>query len=222
MSTTAITDGAKNFPHKLAEEVEANRADLESRVANLETGEGTPAFRARGVVTANVADLSAFTVAGNDGITYVAGDVVFLANQTTAKQSGPYVVGTVGTGTAPLTRPSWWAAASTIPVGQIIEIGPEGTKWGASSWKTEAAKNKVVDTDDPNFYPRVVQGTQALTAGSATVSSLFISSKALAPQATDQTGANAVQVVPTVGHGDGSLALTGTGTDTIGYLVLNF
>jgi hypothetical protein len=119
-------------------------------------------FVVRGVCSANVAALATFTVT-QDGITYVAGDVVLLTKQTTAAQNGPYVVGTVS-GTAPLTRPNWWAAASTFMSGAVFEVGFEGTLWGGSRWKATAAAG-TIDTNDPVFYPQNVKGVATLSAG---------------------------------------------------------
>lgn len=140
---------------------------------------GSSAFKARGAVFANVASLAAFTVAGNDGITYVAGDVVLLAAQTTAAQNGPYVVGTVTSGTAPLTRPAWWSTGSPIIPGQVIQLGGEGTIYGGSEWKALCAKSKIIDTDDPVFYPRVCKATVTLASGTYTLGAtegLFVKS----------------------------------------------
>jgi hypothetical protein len=122
----------------------------------------------RGVVFANVADLTAFTVASNDGLTYVAGERVLLANQTTAAQCGIYVVGTVGGGTAALTRADDFATAAAINNGCVVEVS-EGTLWAGSSWKAMCTGSKVVGTDDPLFYPRVVKGTLTLVAGTITL-----------------------------------------------------
>jgi len=143
----------------------ANIAVAASEITALQAG--TAYYQVRGVVLANVANLAAFTVAQN-GVTYAAGDVVLLANQTTAAQNGPYVVGTVA-GTAPLTRPTWWTAAKVIPQGTVFEAGPEGTLLGGASWKCTCAKGAVVDTDDPAVYPRKVGGTATLVAGTVTL-----------------------------------------------------
>lgn len=122
----------------------------------------------RGVVFANVADLNAFTVAGNDGLTYVEGQRVLLANQTTAAQCGIYVVGAVGGGTAPLTRAPDMAATQAIENGMIVEVS-EGTIFAGSTWKAMCTGAKVVGTDDPLFYPRVCKGQLTLVAGTKTL-----------------------------------------------------
>jgi hypothetical protein len=131
---------------------------------NAPTPGGSTQFKARGAAFATNHSLTAFTVATNtDGITYVAGDVVLLTAQTTAKENGPYVVGTVAT-TAPLTRPDWWVAGSAIAPGQVIQVS-EGTIFAGSEWKAFCGKAKVIDTDDPTFYPRVSKGTVTLASG---------------------------------------------------------
>jgi hypothetical protein len=137
--------------------------------ANFNAQTNSNVYQVRGVVDSNVAALATFTVS-QDGITYAAGDIVLLAKQTTAAQNGPYVVGTVS-GTAPLTRPNWWAAAKVIPLGAVFEAGYEGTLYGGSSWKSSAAKGSVVDTDNPVIYPRIVKGTATLVAGTVTLGS---------------------------------------------------
>jgi len=134
-------------------------------VVDLPATGGAMVRQARGAVFANVASLASFTVASNDGITYVAGDIVLLAAQTTAAQNGPYVVGTVSSGTAPLTRPDWFAAGSTIQPGLIIAMSGDGTIFGGSQWKALCAKAKVVDTDDPTFYPQFCKARVTLSSG---------------------------------------------------------
>ncbi len=131
-----------------------------------------PVRRARGVVFNNVADLTAFAVSGNaydDGLTYVAGDRVLLANQTTAAQNGIYVVGTVAT-TAPLTRASDMPSAAVLPNGSIIEVS-EGTVFKLTSWKSTSttAGGAVIGTNDPAFYPRNYKQTVTLASGTYTI-----------------------------------------------------
>jgi hypothetical protein len=124
----------------------------------------------RGVVAADVADLATFTVAGNDGLTYVAGERVLLVLQTTAAQNWIYVVGTVGGGTAALTRATDWPASGAIVNGHVVEVS-EGTLYAGTSWKAMCTGAKVVGTHDPLFYPRkgsavvtLATGTKALGA----------------------------------------------------------
>jgi hypothetical protein len=121
---------------------------------------------ARGVVYSNVADLGVFTVASDDGITYVEGNRVLLTMQTTVAQNGIYVVGVVGGGTAALTRATDMAAATVQPNGLVVEIS-EGTHYEGSSWKAMStqAGGWTVGTHDPVFYPRIWKQTITLAAG---------------------------------------------------------
>ena len=129
--------------------------------------------RARNVVVANVADLDAFTVAGNDGITNVAGDVVLLVAQSTAAQNGLYVVGTVAAGEAPLTRLGAMAAGDTVLSGQItVKVGA-GTLFAHTEWKNTTASG-VVGTNDLAFYPGRVVSERVLVAGTVTISDIPI------------------------------------------------
>jgi len=125
-------------------------------------------FRARGVVFANVASLSAFTVAGNDGLTYAEGEYVLLANQTTATQNGVYVVGAVSGGVAALTRANFMPSGGILKAGAVCEIS-EGTLFAGSSWKAMATGTITVGTNDPLFYPRVCKGILTLAAGTYTL-----------------------------------------------------
>lgn len=122
------------------------------------------------MVTGNVANLASFTVAGNDGLTYAAGERVLLAGQTTAAQCGIYTVGTVGGGTAALTRAADFASGQAIINGEIVEVS-EGTIWAGSTWKAMCTGAKVVGTDDPVFYPRVCKAVVTLVAGTKTLGS---------------------------------------------------
>lgn len=137
--------------------------------------------RVRGVVIVNVASLAAFVVT-QDGVTYVAGDRVLLANQTTTTENGVYIVGTVA-GTAPLTRAPDMPLAYALPNGTVIEVS-EGTIWAGSSWKSMSTTvgGAVIGTNDPLFYPRVCKGILTLASGTKTLGAtegLFIWSTTL-------------------------------------------
>lgn len=146
-------------------------ADVET--AFLELKKIAPVRQARGVVTSNIASLTSFTVTGNaydDGLTYVAGDRVLLAAQTTGAECGVYVVGTVTTTTAPLTRATDMPAGLALPNGTIIEVS-EGTVFRGSSWKAMATTTggAVIATNDPLFYPRMYSKVVTLSSGTYTV-----------------------------------------------------
>lgn len=121
---------------------------------------------ARGVSITDVANLAAFVVS-NNGVTYAAGDVVLLANQTTAAQCGVYVVGTVS-GTAPLTRHPRFPAAAAWRNGQVVHVS-EGTLFAGSTWKAMVTGSAVIATNDPLFYPQNVRGTLTLSSGTKTL-----------------------------------------------------
>jgi hypothetical protein len=112
-------------------------------------------YVAKGVLLNNVANLAAFALSGGaeyDGVTYINGDIVLLAAQTTPKENGPYVV-TVVCGAGVLTRPSWWVLGSTKPYGVQITIGPDGQTYGNTYWKTFTSTPITVDTDNPDLWP---------------------------------------------------------------------
>ena len=182
-------------------------------------------FYARGSTITNHS-LTAFTVATNtDGITYVAGDIVLLCGQTNAAQNGPYVVGTVST-TAALTRPTWWATGSYVPMGAVFELGPEGTLRGGMSYKSfVTTATVVIGTTTPLLYPQYIMGAVALSTGTATVSNLSITSQAyvLCNDVTTLTK-TAYGTLSAGADQGGSLAITGygTGTDSINYLITNW
>lgn len=125
-----------------------------------------PTRTARGVVYSNVSDLAAFTVASDDGLTYVEGDRVLLAAQTTAAQCGVYVVGAVSSGTAALTRAADMPSGARLPNGSVVEVS-EGTWYRGSSWKAMSTTTggAVIGTNDPVFYPRSFRQTVTLAAG---------------------------------------------------------
>ncbi len=122
--------------------------------------------------TANNATLT------KDGVTCDVGDVLFLPPHlaAAAEDAGPYVLD-VDTGASAefvLRRPVWWQSGSKVPGGLVIDVGGEGSAYAGSQWKALPATNaKVIDTDDPGFWPRLQSwahlhlssGTYTLGAG---------------------------------------------------------
>lgn len=131
-------------------------------------------FFVRNVVYANIADLTAYTVAAdntvNDNVLGVAGDYVLLANQTTAAQCGIYQIGTVASGTAPLTRIAGMPAGAVMPRGVEVTVA-EGDTYKKSKWFASSAQSGgwTVGTHDPAFYPECYKQTVALAAGTYTI-----------------------------------------------------
>lgn len=184
--------------------------NFEAAVARLQ-GFSPTSRGVRGVVVANVADLEAFTVASNDGLTYAAGQVVLLVNQTDATEDGPYVVGTVAAGVAPLTRPSWWADGSVQAPGAEFRAN-EGTSWKGTVWYATLAGAVTVGTSEPDFYPRRHSATtSAMVAGVATLNTLWYRSGATVNHSRTTTGGTVGHVsitTATAGDGDGVVTLT--------------
>ena len=179
--------------------------------------------KVRCVATSNV-NLTTGLVAGQtiDGVTLAAGDRVLLAGQTTGSQNGVYLATASG---AASYAPDY--TQGLVKTGQSFDVGPEGTAWANSTWRITATQTATggtitLGTTDPALYPRVQSGSQALTAGAATVSGLFILSATGPISAIDKTAADAVKAVPTAERGTGSIALTGNSTDTILWSVVNF
>lgn len=166
-------------------------------------------YSARAVRTTNVANLAAFAVAtATDGITLTESDVVLLVAQATSAQNGPYVVGPVVAGFAPLSRPVWFRTGDFVANGFTVNV-TEGTVFSATTWKIFAtgAFGIVVGTGTPNFYPVEVSGTAALVNGTFTISTVPIFSAKSAVYLSRQAAANSVLTVggyhPTTGGANG-------------------
>lgn len=132
------------------------------------------ARQVRGVCYANQSTAAFVGVSGGtpqDGVTYVAGDRVLLAAQSTPAQNGIYVVGTATAGTAPLTRALDLPTGATVVNGMTVEVS-EGTIFAGSTWKAMCTGANVIGTNDPVFYPRVCKGRFALSSGTYTLGSV--------------------------------------------------
>lgn len=172
-------------------------------VASGGTVASAQSLTARNVVVANVADLAVFTVAGNDGVTNVAGDTVLLINQTTPAQNGLYIVGTVGGGTAPLTRSAAAATGDTVAVGNLGIAVQAGTLFAQSQWKNTASG--VINTATMAYMPAVVTQPVTLTSGTVTVTNVpvlsatktaFVSTRTTPTGTTLTINYNVVSVTP--------------------------
>lgn len=120
-----------------------------------------------GTLTANANG----ALAAQDGVTMAVGDVLFLPEgltNVTAADAGPYSIVALGGASAKvvLARPSWWKHAALIRQGVDVAIGPEGTLYGGSSWKSFVATAiKVIGTDAPALYPRRISKKVTLAIG---------------------------------------------------------
>jgi hypothetical protein len=163
-------------------------------------------YYVRAVQTANVADLTNFTVASNDGVTLREYELILLVGQTTASQNGPWVCGPVSSGHCALTRPTWFAPARFIYSGFEIRVGCEGTKYKCSKWLAfNGAPDFTVDTDDPKFYPETLTGTAVLSAGTVDVLLPVFSTSSYVKPELDAAGGT---LTATVGYA----AISATGT----------
>ena len=134
------------------------------------------AFTARAVATA----MSSYTGSGTgtltavsgsigtqDGVAMVTGDTLFIPeglSNVSAVDAGPWYIQNAGSAMVSfvLIRPSWWLHGATMPTAGTVKIGPEGTFWPGTDWKSFAPKGSVVDTTDPAFFPgRVTQQNHA-------------------------------------------------------------
>lgn len=210
-------------------EVPENFDAVVMRLQGFDVGDATPTqdalvYQARGLVTSNIASLAAFTVAGNDGLTYSQGQIVWLVGQTTAAQNGPYAVGAVAGGTAALTRPAWWNTGDVKAPGVEVHIN-EGTTWKGYVWYATATGSITVGTTDPAFYPRRQSfTTAAMTGGTVTTSTLWLRSGGSVLYSRAVTGGTVGHVsmgTPTAGAGNGAVTLTSSsGTETSTFTVV--
>lgn len=151
LATSQLTDGA-NFIQRsgivaftaaqsMGGFLLTNVADAVSSqdAVNLRTAQGLingiAIQRARGVAVTNRALTGLPT---NDGITYIAAQVILLTAQTTTSQNGPWAVAS-----GAWTRPSNWGAASTQK--STLFFIEEGTTYSDTKWIT-ITDAVVVDT----------------------------------------------------------------------------
>lgn len=149
-------------------------------VSSIDEAEASSDFvtslRARNVVNGNVADLAAYVVASdanlNDATLNVEGDVVLLVAQTTPAQNGLYTVGAVAAGTAPLTRHPAMFTGRVFRAEDFDVVVAAGTVFAHTRWFNAAAG--TIGTNTPDFYPESVVISQALVAGTMTLTSVPI------------------------------------------------
>ncbi|GAF89819.1 unnamed protein product, partial [marine sediment metagenome] len=123
----------------------------------------------RFVMTTNVAALATFVVT-QDGVVGVEGDLVLLAQQTVAAESGVYVLGAV-VGTAPLTRVAWLPDDAIVQGGYTVHVS-EGTLFANTNWFIADAGAITINTVGHDWYPECVTQTVVLVAGTVTVATV--------------------------------------------------
>jgi len=172
-----------------------------------------------GVLTASATG----AIGSQDGVAVAAGDVIFLPHGLSNVQNadvGPWTITNAGSASPAtkyvLTRPDWWVHGAAIPLVSEVRIGPEGTAWKNSTWKSTTTG--TIDTTDPLFYPVRLLGTGAV---GTQVTGLYALSTAQV-SAMDTTANHSVKPALVAGNGNGTLDFTGTGTDAISWVVFNF
>lgn len=153
-----------------------NLGNIEGVTQNAGTGFSS-SYRARAVCvnnvpnpTAGLIDIGTMQLDALGTAQLREGDVVLLQAQTTAAQRGPYVMGPINASFfTTLSRPSWWRSGSTVESGQEINVGGEGANFANTKWASmPTAEQTVVDTNDPELFPRFVTRNLILAAGTAT------------------------------------------------------
>ena len=218
-------DGTSTYQHVIA----VGETAIARALAGRSSSAGPMTFYARNVVFSNVADLTAYTVAAstslNDNVLNVAGDVVLLANQTTTTQCGLYVVGTVTSGTASLTRIAGMPSGAVFADGVEVVLGGAGGVYKNSRWFAARSGGFTVGTHDPDFVPEVYKQTVTLGAGTykigfnstANPDEPFFSRAGMSVQATLNTAGG---TLGTWGLGAPSASRT-TGRPGTGFIVIN-
>lgn len=174
------------------------------------------------------------SAANNNGVLLVEGNVVLLNKQNTLSENGPWVVGTVAAGLAPLSRPSWFKSGETLNGIVNIQVSGEPTApasfagWAFSKWLIAniAGGSIIVDTSLIIPAPAIIKGKATLVAGSAVITlqatALGAGGSASIPTVTNTTSAAPIQAAIT--GGGASLTLTDPlgGVDTIAWTIQHF
>jgi hypothetical protein len=139
-------------------------------------------FVARAVLAANLAAYTGTTtgtltasangaLGTHDGVSNLAaGDLVLLTvlstNLTALSDVGLYAIINAGGASAKYVfqRVAGWTTGAAIPNGRDVAVS-EGTVFGGTTYRINAIKGKIVDTDDPVLFCRQVTIQVTLAAG---------------------------------------------------------
>jgi hypothetical protein len=130
--------------------------NLVAAVLGAVSASATTILHARGASTGNIVNLAAFTVAGVDGLTYVANERILLKDQGAASENGLYVVGTVAGGTAPLTRALDADGADELVPNCYIAVS-EGTLAADTMWQLTTNAPITIGTSNLVFTAAPLQ-----------------------------------------------------------------
>ncbi len=189
----------------------ANRAYVDQK-----TGGIGGIHEVRTFAAANVSISSAPTT--NDGLTLVSGDLILLGAQTTTSQNGPWVFASAA---AAMSRPTWWAAASTVSESQYFLIA-EGTTYKDTKFWCTTIGTITVDTtatafaQDSNGAVYTAGTGLTLTGGAFSANYGTTSTTAAAGNDTRITGA-----LQTTALGTGVQTALGIAVGTAGAAVVN-
>jgi hypothetical protein len=161
----------------------------------------TPTHNVRAASTANIASLAAASTT-MDGLTLVAGNRVLLKNQSTPSQNGIYVVGTVGGGSAPLTRATDFNVSGEAQPNVIVAVA-EGT--------ANADKHFQLTTDAPITLGSTSLTFAAIAAGLTSTAPSDIGTTAAAGTSVEPARADHVHRYPASQSGTVTL-VAGTAT----------
>lgn len=211
--------------------VKASLDGFDPIVSNVATGGANPdqtvyTFLAKTVGQAINQSLVAYDVsaANNDNVALVEGDIVLLVAQTSLIENGPWRVGAVAAGVAPLTRPSWFANGLRIAqANYYIDIQGSGNVWAYNTFVIiAAAGGAVVGTNVLFPAARIMRGTATLVAGTVTVTLPRPKLANAVKMVSNTTSGAPLQSVFT-GAG-ATLTVTDPlgGADTFDWLVVNF
>jgi hypothetical protein len=200
-----------------------------------------PAYAAAGSGTGILTASATGAFGAIDGVTLALGDQILIpmgiTNVRAAKDSGPWVVTTLGaTGVKyVLTRPWWFYTGNSVTQGAQIRVGGAGNVFANTTWVVTAVQGTVIDTTDPAIYCREITiqvklggtatGNQVLSAGQPTAIANYPLTGGTASASTCPVG---LMALPGAGAAPGqgpqvlcSLATrNGTLTGTVGYGIL--
>ena len=163
MARTNLTLDNVSYPHnkQYADLFKAKLDEHDSALDALEGGTTSSIVTihpVRGASAANVASLASFTVA-NDGVTLVAGDRVLLKDQSAPAENGIYVVGTVGGGTAALTRATDFDASAEVKPNTFVAVSA-GTAGANTLWQLAISAAPTIGSTSLTFV-QVRNATQS-------------------------------------------------------------
>lgn len=120
-----------------------------------------------GTLTANA--VGTFASSKSDGVVIAVGDRVLLPDgiANAAKDAGLYQVVQLGAAGAKmiLQRVAEFPTGGLMRAGTIVDLGPDGTQWGLSTWKNIVTGDVTIDTTSMQWMPKTGITSVTLAAG---------------------------------------------------------